>query len=123
KPAGSVQPSTYPVPARQGKSRRKIRRLPGRRRASGRVRWSPSASRELCLQPVAAHHSAVTSAMPEHGTVMATPVACLAVAETGEHDKTALLALVEALVERAGRISELPERGGALTHHLGPQIE
>src|SRR5262245_29924851 len=123
KPADSVQPSAYPVPTREGKSRRKIRRLPGRRRASGRVRWSPSASRELCLQPVAAHHSAVTSAMPEHRTMMTAPVARLAVAETGEHDKTTLLALVEALVERTGGIGELPERGGALTHHLSPQIE
>ncbi len=34
-----------------------------------------------------------------------------------------LLAVIEALVERAGRVGEFLEPGRALAHHLGAQIE
>src|SRR5262245_37250118 len=62
--------------------------------------------------------------MVEPGPMMAAPVAVLALgAETGEHDETTLLAVVETLVERTCRISELLERGGALTHGIGAHVQ
>src|SRR5262245_43353255 len=61
--------------------------------------------------------------MVEPGTMMAAPVAVLTGAETRKHDKTTLLALVEAFVERTCRISELLERGGALPHDIGARVQ
>src|SRR5262245_18558309 len=61
--------------------------------------------------------------MVEPGAMMAAPVAVLAGAETGEHDKTTLLAVIETLVERTCRISELLERGSALPHGIGTHVQ
>src|SRR5262245_10050504 len=62
--------------------------------------------------------------MVEPGTMMAAaPVAVLAGAKTRKHDKTTLLAVVEAFVERTCRVSELLERGGALPHGIGAHVQ
>ena len=69
------------------------------------------------LLAIAVHHhgtaaaAAVETLMLSAETVMTAPASALPALEMGEHDKTALLAVVEALVERARGIGELLERG------------
>src|SRR5262245_38177718 len=53
----------------------------------------------------------------------AATVAHLSAIETREHREAALLAVIEALVERARRVGELLEPGRALAHHLGAQVQ
>src|SRR5664279_2688054 len=79
------------------------------------------------LRPRAAvgtHHRAAlgpthTVMHPAAMTVPAAFAAEFASAALGERVEAVLLALVQALVERAGRVGELLERGAALRHHVG----
>src|SRR5262245_56206823 len=53
----------------------------------------------------------------------AATVAHLSAIETREHREAALLAVIEALVERSRRVGELLEPGRTLAHYVGAQIQ
>ena len=89
--------------------------------ALGAVRYSFDAPYCGCASlPL---HAARAAMVPTTEAVMAAEAAGFLAAEPGKHDKAMLLAVVEALVERPGRVGELLETGRALAHHLGTQIE
>src|SRR5450759_1223293 len=122
-----------PRPARQikankGKAAGRTRRL--LETAASRVRESAAAAARYALLrlPRAAfgpHRTTlgpVIAAMhPAAHPVLAALAAELVSAKPGERDEAALLALVQALVERASRVGEFLERGAALRHRVGAQ--
>src|SRR5664280_3485378 len=125
-----------PRPARQvkankGKAAGRTRRL--LETAASRVRESAAAAARYALLrlPRAAfgsHRAAigpVIAAMhPAAHPVLATLAAFAAEfvsAEPGERVEAMLLALVQALIERASRVGEFLERGAALRHRVGAQ--
>src|SRR5450830_1346296 len=125
-----------PRPARQvkankGKAAGRTRRL--LETAASRVRESAAAADRYALLrlPRAAfgsHRAAIgpviaamhPAAHPVLAT-LATLAAELVSAKPGERDEAVLLALVQALVERASRVGEFLERGAALRHRVGAQ--
>jgi hypothetical protein len=80
-------------------------------------------SGRLLLRPcvIALHHSVRATMVPATEAAPSMETTAFAVTEPREGDETMLLAVIEALVEWAGRIGELFETGGALTHCVGAQ--
>src|SRR5579872_5425826 len=124
KAAGSVQPRrSSKLRKDKGKAAGFVRRLLEAARvgetALAVVRYCGCTLLRLCV--AALHHPARTSVVPATETITTTETAAVSraaipAAEPRERDKSVLLAVIEALVERAGRIGEFFEAGSALTH-------
>ena len=111
-----------------GKAAGRTRRLAGGggSRRQGDRSPPPPATRSECLTAACGPRSG-----PHGPRCIQPPIAAMTVpaalavdvpsAEAGEHDEAVLLSLVQALVERAGRVGEFLQRGAALRHRVGAQ--